>query len=155
RANRTKIRDIARGKRVLNLFAYTCGFSVAAALGGAEEVVSVDASVAALERGRANMLLAGVDSGPHPFLAHDVFSFLDRARRKCENFDVIILDPPSYSTTKSHRFSASSDYGALAENVLSLLRPKGQLFAFTNHRGIGRQRFRRILHEAARAVHRE
>jgi 23S rRNA (cytosine1962-C5)-methyltransferase len=156
RANRRRVREMAAGARVANLFAYTCGFSVAAALGGAARTVSVDASVAALERGRANMEHAGV--GPleaHAFVADDAFAWLARAARHRERFDLVVLDPPSYSTTKRGRFVADSDYADLAAAALAILAPDGKLLACTNHRGITPSRFRRILFDAARRAGRD
>jgi 23S rRNA (cytosine1962-C5)-methyltransferase len=155
RANRRRVREMARGKRVANLFAYTCAFTVAAALGGASRTVSVDASAVALERGRANLAHAGVEGGDHAFVAEDAFGWLARAARRGERFDVVILDPPSYSTTKRGRFVADSDYPELAASALSLLAPHGRLLACTNHRGISPGRFRRMLFDAARLAKRD
>jgi 23S rRNA (cytosine1962-C5)-methyltransferase len=156
RSNRRRVRDLAAGKRVANLFAYTCAFTVAAALGGAARSVSVDASAAALERGRANLSHAGVlDRGEHTFVAADAFAWLARAARRGERFDLVVVDPPSYSTTKRGRFVAGSDYGDLAAAAMSVLAPGGKLLACTNHRGIPQARFRRIVFDAARAAKRE
>jgi 23S rRNA (cytosine1962-C5)-methyltransferase len=156
RSNRLRVRARAAGKSVANLFAYTCAFTVAAALGGARRTVSVDASAAALERGRANLAHAGVTSrGEHAFVVDDAFSWLKRAARRGERFDLIVLDPPSYSTTKRGRFVAEADYVHLAASALALLAPRGELLACTNHRRITRARFRRILFDAARAAKRE
>ncbi|HEY6458866.1 MAG TPA: class I SAM-dependent methyltransferase, partial [Polyangiaceae bacterium] len=151
RANRRRVRELARGASVANLFAYTCAFTLAAALGGAKRTVSVDASAAALERGRENLAHAGVlESGDHAFVADDAFAWLARAARKGERFDLVVLDPPSYSTTKKGRFVADTDYAALAAQALTLLAPGGRLLASTNHRRISPSRFRRILFDAGR-----
>jgi 23S rRNA (cytosine1962-C5)-methyltransferase len=156
RMNRRRVREMAAGARVANLFAYTCAFSVAAALGGAERIVSVDASVSALERGRANMQHAGVPaSEAHAFIADDAFNWLARAARRGERFDLVVLDPPSYSSTKRGRFVADSGYGALAAEAFAILSPGGRLLACTNHRGISPARFRRILFDAGRKAGRE
>lgn len=156
RANRRRVRDLARGRSVANLFAYTCAFTVAAAVGGARRTVSVDASAAALERGRANLAHAGVlDEGDHSFVADDAFAWLARAARRGERFDVVVLDPPSYSTTKRGRFVAETDYADLASTALAIVVPGGRLLACTNHRRISRSRFRRILFDAARAAKRD
>ena len=72
-----------------------------------------------------------------------------------EPFDLILLDPPSFATTKQSRFSASGDYVKLAALAFHALAPGGRLLACTNHRGIARSRFRRFLHEAARDSGRE
>jgi 23S rRNA (cytosine1962-C5)-methyltransferase len=156
RANRRRVREMASGKSVANLFAYTCAFSAAAALGGARKTVSVDASAAALERGRANLAEAGVlASGEHLFVADDAFGWIARAGRRGERFDVVILDPPSYSTTKRGRFVADSDYASLAASALGLVAEGGRLLACTNHRGISPARFRKVLFDACRAAGRE
>jgi 23S rRNA (cytosine1962-C5)-methyltransferase len=155
RANRRRVRELAGGKSVANLFAYTCGFTVVAALGGASRTVSVDASVAALERGRANLVRAGLSGAEHTFVAADAFGWLAQAARRSERFDVIVLDPPSYSTTKRGRFVADTDYVDLAAAALGITSPGGRLLACTNHRGISQSRFRRILFDAARAAKRE
>ena len=156
RGNRRRVRELAEGKRVANLFAYTCGFTVAAALGGATRTVSVDASTVALERGKANLANAAVlDRGEHVLVVADAFAWISHAVRARERFDLVILDPPSYSTTKRGRFVADTDYVDLAASTLELLAPHGKLLACTNHRGIGRSRFRHVLYEAARAAKRE
>jgi 23S rRNA (cytosine1962-C5)-methyltransferase len=156
RSNRRRVRETASGENVANLFSYTCGFTVAAALGGAARTVSVDASVAALERGRANLEHAGVAaSAAHTFIADDAFAWLSRTARAGERFDLVILDPPSYSTTKRGRFVADSDYVPLAAGALAILVRGGRLLACTNHRGISPAKFRRLLFAACRSANRE
>jgi 23S rRNA (cytosine1962-C5)-methyltransferase len=151
RANRRRVREMSAGKSIANLFAYTCAFTVAAALGGSQRTVSVDASAAALERGRANLANAGVlEQGQHSFVAGDVFAWLARTRGRGERFDLVMVDPPSYSTTKRGRFVAETDYVDLAAAALSIVAPGGRLLACTNHRGISAARFRRTLFDAAR-----
>jgi 23S rRNA (cytosine1962-C5)-methyltransferase len=156
RGNRRRVRALAAGVHVANLFAYTCAFTVAAALGGAERTVSVDASAAALERGRGNLAHAGVaDDARHTMVAGDVFAWLARATRRGERYGLVVLDPPSYSTTKRGRFVADSDYARLAADAMAILAPGGRLLACTNHRGISRSRFRRVLFDAARLAKRD
>jgi 23S rRNA (cytosine1962-C5)-methyltransferase len=157
RLNRRAVRSIARGARVLNLFAYTCGFSIVAALGGARSSVSVDASLAALERGRAGFEVAGLEVGKdHAFVAEDVFAWLAReARRKGERFDLAVVDPPSYSSTKKRRFVVESDYGELVAATAEVIAPGGRIVACCNHRGMARAKLRRLVHEGAKAAGRE
>lgn len=156
RHNRRRVREMAAGKAVANLFSYTCAFTVAAAAGGAARTVSVDASAAALERGRANLARAGLlEGGRHELVADDAMAWLARAARKAERFDLVILDPPSYSTTHRGRFVADRDYVTLATAALAIVSPGGALLACTNHRGISAQRFRRVLFDAARAARRD
>ncbi len=156
RANRRRVRENATGKRVCNLFAYTCAFSIAAARGGAVRTVSVDASVTALERGREGFARANLARGAeHAFVAEDAFAWLRRAGKGSERFDLVLLDPPSYSSTKKRRFVAKTDYAGLAAEAMALVAPGGVLLACANHRGISQGRFRKMLHDAARAAKRE
>lgn len=156
RANRLRVRGLASGGSVLNLFAYTCGFSLAACLGGAWRTISVDASAGALQRGEemfaANERLGAADD---QFVVGDVFSLFPELKRRYGLFDLVILDPPSFATTKTSRFSASSDYGKLVAQVLPLLRPGGRLLASTNHRGITPDRFRTLVRKGAELAGRD
>src|SRR5204863_4424100 len=102
RENRRFVRDLAPAT-LLNCFAYTCSFSVAAATVGAK-TVSVDLSKKSLARGRENFALNSLPTTDHRFLAHDVMAVLPRLARKWGNFDVIMLDPPTFS--RSHRAKA-------------------------------------------------
>lgn len=156
RLNRRAVRRSSRGAAVANLFSYTCAFSVVAALGGARRTVSVDASLAALERGRAGYALAGVELGrDHAFFGEDAFSWLVKAAKKDERFDLVIVDPPSYSSTKKRRFVAESDYDELVALAAAIVAPGGRILACCNHRGMARQKLRRLVHEGARAAGRE
>jgi 23S rRNA (cytosine1962-C5)-methyltransferase len=155
RANRRRLREMAAGKRVANLFAYTCAFSVAAAKGGAVTTTSVDASAVALGRGQANFTRAGVPLAGHAFVADDVFAWLARAKARSERYDIMVLDPPSFSTTKQTTFTAVGGYVDLAAQALLLLAPGGVLLACANHRKMVRAKFRRYLHEAAHAAGRK
>jgi 23S rRNA (cytosine1962-C5)-methyltransferase len=156
RTNRKRVREMANGLKVANLFSYPCAFSVAAAAGGAASTVSVDASVNALERGRANFEHAGfLEKGVNTLVADDAFRWMARAARRGDTFDLIIVDPPSYSTTRQGRFVAQNDYSALAASALELLAPGGRLLACTNHRGISANRFRRMLFDACRSAKRD
>ncbi|MEI8256429.1 MAG: class I SAM-dependent methyltransferase [Deltaproteobacteria bacterium] len=154
RANRALVRTLARDAHVLNLFAYTCAFTVAAAAGGARAITSVDVASRALAWGRENLAANGFADDPsHTFVTADVFGWLGGARARGDQFDLVLLDPPSYSTTKDgSRFSAESDYGDLAARALPLVAPGGRLLAWSNHRGISRLKLRRQLQEAARVA---
>ena len=149
RENRRRVRALAAGKRVLNLFAYTCPFTLAAAAGGATRTVSVDAARAAIERGQRGLEHAGLAGDHHAFVIDDVFAWVEQAKRRGEVFDLVLLDPPSYSTVGASRFSADA-YRPLAAKVMPLVARDGQLFACTNHRKTVRAKLRRLLHEAAR-----
>jgi 23S rRNA (cytosine1962-C5)-methyltransferase len=104
---------------------------------------------------RRNLDAVAADPALHETLEVDVIPWLDRVAPKGEPFDLVILDPPSFATTKQSRFSAADDYRDLAARALRVLVPGGRLLACTNHRGLARAKFRRFLHEAARATARE
>jgi 23S rRNA (cytosine1962-C5)-methyltransferase len=153
RDNRERVRAAAKSRRVLNLFSYTCSFSVAAALGGASRVTSVDLSRRALRRGEQNFRLSGLDPSAHAFVCEDVLRYLTRSVERREHFDLIILDPPSFSTAgKGKVLRVDRDYARLVSLCLRLLSPSGQLLAVTNHRKTSPAALRRIvLDEAERA----
>lgn len=163
RLNRRALREACaaqKGARVANLFSYTCAFSIAAARGGAKQTVSVDASLLALERGREGFAAAGIALGAvgqpaHTFVGEDAFSWLARAAKKGERFDIVVLDPPSYSSTKKRRFVAETDYGELVGLACALVGPGGRIIACCNHRKLGRAKLRRLIHEGVREAKRE
>ncbi len=101
RANRAKVRAM-RPKRALNTFAYTCSFSVVAAMAGAE-TMSVDLSRKSLDRGKENFALNNIDEKGHRFLADDTLDLLPILDSRKERFDLIILDPPTFSRGKNGR----------------------------------------------------
>ncbi len=131
RQNRGVVR-VVRPKRMLNCFAYTCAFSVAAAAVGAE-TVSVDLSKKSLARGRENFSLNALETGGHRFVAEDVMEFLPRLGRKAEKFDMIILDPPTFS--RSHRgkaFQVESDYETLLLGAIEAAERHARILLSTN-----------------------
>lgn len=150
RAHRARVRSLARGARVLNLFAYTCGFTVAAAAGGASETISVDAAKRALERGRANLALAGLD-GAHRFIADDAFDVLAKMARRGEQFDLVCVDPPTFSTTRSSRWTSGGDWERLLRDVLRVTAPGGRVLATSNDRRMSQAEFRAYAKRAARS----
>ncbi|MGA2242459.1 MAG: pseudouridine synthase [Verrucomicrobiota bacterium] len=116
----------------LNCFAYTCGFSVCAAKAGAK-TTSLDLSKKYLEWGRRNFALNGLDPAAHDFIYGDAFDWLRRLAKKWRVFDVVALDPPTFSQSKEHGvFRAEKDYGKLVAVALPLVKPGGVLFASTN-----------------------
>jgi 23S rRNA (cytosine1962-C5)-methyltransferase len=150
RDNRRRVRELAQGKSVLNLFCYTASFSVAAALGGARRVVSVDQARRPLAIARENFGVNGLFPEAHAFVQADALEWLARARRKSERFDLVVLDPPSFASSAGGApFSVAKRYGAVAELALAVLAPGGHLFAVTNHRATSLGRLRRTLREAA------
>jgi 23S rRNA (cytosine1962-C5)-methyltransferase len=150
RDNRRLVKDLSKDARVLNLFSYTCSFSVAAALGGAAETISVDLSRRALERGRQNLARNALPLEGHKFFQEDAMAYVARAARRGERFDVVVLDPPSFGTRGKGTFSVERDYAPLAERVLTLVAPGGHLLAVTNHRKTSANDLRTLLDDAAR-----
>ena len=122
----------AGGARLLNTFAYTCSFSVAAARAGLR-TTSLDLSKKYLEWGRRNFVLNGLDPAGHDFIYGEVFNWLRRLARKQRAFEVIVLDPPTFSQSREEGvFRAEKDYGRLVTAALPLLAPQGLLLASTN-----------------------
>jgi 23S rRNA (cytosine1962-C5)-methyltransferase len=121
-----------KGAEVLNTFAYTCAFSVCAALAGAR-VTSLDLSKKYLEWGKRNFELNRLNPADHDFIYGDVFDWLKRFAKKQRQFDVVLLDPPTFSKSKeSGLFRAEHDYSRLLTDALKVLRPGGTLFASSN-----------------------
>ena len=117
---------------LLNVFAYTCGFSVCAARAGAR-TTSLDLSRRWLDWGKRNFALNQLALSGHEFLYGDAFDWLRRLAKKQRRFDVIVLDPPTFSQSKEFGvFQAEKDYGRLVTAALPLLRAGGVLFASTN-----------------------
>ncbi|TAL05076.1 MAG: hypothetical protein EPO07_04160 [Verrucomicrobia bacterium] len=121
-----------RQSAILNCFAYTCGFSVCAALAGAR-ATSLDLSKKYLDWGKRNFALNGLDPAAHDFIYGDTFDWLKRLAKKQRGFDAVLLDPPTFSQSKeSGVFRAEKDYGRLVTATLPVLKPGGVLFASTN-----------------------
>jgi 23S rRNA (cytosine1962-C5)-methyltransferase len=152
RDNRKAVRRLAgAGRQILNCFAYTCAFSVAAAIAGAG-TVSVDLSRRSLDWGRQNFAVNGLDSASgHEFLAGDVFAWLKRFGKQGRRFDGIILDPPTFSRDRAGRvFRAEEDFGELVALSAPLLAPGGWMLCTTNQRNLagGGGHFRRMIASA-------
>jgi len=118
--------------KILNCFAYTCGFSVCAAKAGAR-TTSLDLSKKYLEWGKRNFALNSLDPAVHDFIYGDTFDWLRRLAKKGRAFDAVVLDPPTFSQSKEHgTFRADKDYGKLVAAALPVLKPGGVLLASTN-----------------------
>ena len=145
REEHVRLRSLAGGRRVLNTFAYTGAFSVAAALGGAEKVTSVDVVAKVLERAKANFRRAGLDPEKHHFARMEVLEFLRMAGRRGWRFDAIVLDPPTFATFKSGRWCSRTDYPRLLEMALSVLEPEGILWMAANTEGFPAESFEGMI----------
>jgi 23S rRNA (cytosine1962-C5)-methyltransferase len=139
---RTWLRQHSNARSVLNLFSYTCSFGVCAVRGGAERVVNVDVSRPYLDWGKANYAQNDLDVDAHDFIYGDAFDWLARFARRHQLFDVVIIDPPSFSSTP---FSVTRDYVRLVESAGSVVAPGGTLVAATNHSGTSVRRFEEWL----------
>jgi 23S rRNA (cytosine1962-C5)-methyltransferase len=132
RDNRSLIGEHARGCRVLDMFANTGGFSVHAAAGGAREVVAVDSSAPALAAASRNMAhnLTRAEVAACAFRTEvgDAFEVMDRFTRKGERFEVVIVDPPSFTPRQTSVEKALQSYAMLAARAVKLVRPDGLLF---------------------------
>lgn len=133
RENRQWVQLNSQNKRVLNLFSYTCGFSLNAAKGGATEVVSVDVSQSFLNWGKTNFQLNGFDPNQFEFWSTDSIEFIKRTQKKNRKFDLIICDPPSFGRSKNGVFKIERDFSLLANLIFSLLAPKGKMLLSSNY----------------------
>lgn len=133
RYGRRWVQEQARGKRVLNLFAYTCGFSVAAVAGGAERVVNLDMARAALSRGRDNHRLNDHDLSRVEFLGHELFKSWGKVK-KSGPYDLVIIDPPSF---QKGSFALSRDYQKILRRLPELLAGGGTVLACVNDPDVG------------------
>ncbi len=131
RANRRRVRTQCSG-RLLNLFCYTCSFSVVAASAGAQ-TVNIDLARSALDRGRRNFALNNLSTEGHRFIADDVLEVLPRFARRGEKFEWIVLDPPTFSRGHKGRIlRLESDYGRLIESACVCAYPGSMVLLSAN-----------------------
>ncbi len=145
RVNRQKVGDAARGKHVLNAFCYTGAFSVYAFAGGAESVTSVDASKAAIDLCRQNVV-ANFASAPHHAEVADCFSYLTQIP---DTFDLIVLDPPAFAKHQRAVQRAMRGYETINALALKKIKPGGTLATFSCSQLISREMFRDAVMRAA------
>jgi 23S rRNA (cytosine1962-C5)-methyltransferase len=150
RENRRMVRDLARGRaEALNLFSYTGGFSVAAALGGARHVVSVDSDRDAIALARENFRANGLDPAGHAFAAEDAFDVLAAHRRAGRRFDLVVCDPPAFAKSQRTVDAAIAGYASLNRAALAVLAPGGILVTASCSARVSVEQFTDAVKEAA------
>ena len=134
RQARMMVAKEARGKVMLNLFAYTCTFGVYGAAAGAKRVDSIDLSNTYLEWGKRNMVLNDIEAAEHRFIKADNMQWL--AEHRIPNYEIIVLTPPTFSNSKMMKeaLDVQRDHLRLINHALRLLKPGGKLFFSTNSR---------------------
>jgi 23S rRNA (cytosine1962-C5)-methyltransferase len=149
RNNRKRVGELAKDKKVLNCFAYSGGFSVYAAAGGATSVVSVDISPAALKLAEENFQINNLDSSKHTLFTADAFELLREYKNKNEKFDLIILDPPAFVKNQGSVPDAARGYKDINLQAISIMQPNGILVTCSCSQHIDRMLFQKIVHDAA------
>jgi 23S rRNA (cytosine1962-C5)-methyltransferase len=146
RDNRAEVRRLMRpGLRLLNTFAYTGAFSVAAALGGAE-TTTLDLSQPYLDWAKRNFTHNSLDPAAHHFCKGDTFHWLQRFAKQGRRFDAIVLDPPTFSRDEKGKvFRVEKDFGELAALAAQVLEPGGWMLCCTNFRRMSPWEFERQL----------
>lgn len=136
RETRHRVASLAFGKRLLNLFSYTCAFSVQAAVAGASFTKSVDMSNTYTKWGRENFIINALPTEKNEIIRADCLKFLSNEINKCLIYDIIVIDPPTISRSKKmdQLFDIQADYIELILKSLKLLSPDGVIFFSTNSR---------------------
>ena len=154
RESRWRVRHLAQGLRVLNLYGYTGGFSAAAGLGGSSEVVTVDSAAPALALAEQTWALNGLDPARHKVAASDVFAFLDAAAGQKAQWDLIVSDPPSFAPNDASMAAALRSYGRLHAQCLQVLAPQGLLLAASCSSHVRREPFAETVLDGAKTARR-
>ncbi|MCS6958574.1 MAG: class I SAM-dependent rRNA methyltransferase [Pseudanabaenaceae cyanobacterium SKYGB_i_bin29] len=148
RENRRYVEGLSGGRTVLNCFAYTGGFSLYALRGGAKHVTSVDIGKGLETAIAQNIQVNGLDAKRHEFVAADCFSLLPHLVSQGRQFDLVILDPPSFAKTKQQRFAALRAYTKLNTIALQLVKPGGFLVSASCTSQVSPADFQTILADA-------
>jgi 23S rRNA (cytosine1962-C5)-methyltransferase len=146
RENRKLLAEYAHGKKVLNTFCYTGGFSVYALKAGAELVHSLDSSQKALDLTEENVALNGFDSSKHAVIKADAVDYLKNLK---EDYDIIVLDPPAFAKHLSARHKAVQGYMRINEAAMRQIKPGGLLFTFSCSQAVDKQLFHNSITAAA------
>jgi 23S rRNA (cytosine1962-C5)-methyltransferase len=149
RDNRLRLSELADGRDVLNAFAYTGAFGVWALRGGARHVVNLESSQPALDLGRANIALNGLDDTKVEDVAGDAFRVLRLFRDSRREFDLIVLDPPKFADSRSQLERATRGYKDINLLALKLLRPGGILMTFSCSGLVTPELFQQVVAGAA------
>jgi 23S rRNA (cytosine1962-C5)-methyltransferase len=142
---RARLAGWVAGKTVLNCFSYTGAFGLVAMENGASRALNLDASRKALDWAKENYRANVLTPDDYDFVVGDVFDWLGRFARRQQTFDLVILDPPSYSTVKKNRWVADKNYAELATLAARCVAPGGKLVACTNLAGFARRAFRQAV----------
>lgn len=145
RENRKRVQSLVKGKEMLNCFCYTSSFSVYAALGGGVKTTNVDISKKAIEWSKKNFQLNLIDCASHEFIVGDVWDWANLFQKRGRTFDVIIIDPPTFSTSKTTVLTIEKDIPRLLGLGLNLLRDDGVLVFSTNIAKMGFSKFFQLL----------
>ncbi len=146
RENRQLLETLSHGKKVLNMFCYTGGFSVYAMRGGAEQVHSVDSSPRAVELTEENVSLNFGADPRHEAICEDAFKYLERAG---DNYDIIILDPPAFAKHRAALHNALKGYTRLNMQAMKKIKPGGIIFTFSCSQVVTKDNFRNAVFTAA------
>ncbi len=150
RENRLRVRSLAAGRRrALNLFSYAGGFSLAAALGGTKEVVSVDVAAGAHATAQKSFRANDLDPGAHRFVTADAFDWLEKAAAGGERFDLVVSDPPSFAPNERALPKALAAYARLHRLCAAVLAPGGVFCAASCSSHVGLEAFLATLDDAA------
>ena len=152
RDNRSLVEQYSKGRRVLNMFCYTGGFSVYAMRGGASLVHSVDSSQKAVDLVNANMQLNFPDDPRHQAFAEDAFKYLDQMT---ESYDLVILDPPAFAKHRDAVRHAIKGYTKLNARAMEKMPEGSVLFTFSCSQAISKEQFRMAVFTAATLARRK
>jgi 23S rRNA (cytosine1962-C5)-methyltransferase len=145
RENRRLVRDLAPGKSVLNLFSYTGGFSIAAGVGGATNVTSVDSAAPAVAVSDRHWTLNGLPNEKHTAVTADAFEFLQQAAGQGRRWDLVVVDPPSFAPSAKSVERARTAYVKLMSAAAAVVQPGGLLAASSCSSHISESMFLEIL----------
>ena len=153
RERRNWVKHNSENKTVLNLFGYTGGFSLAAAVGGAKKTITVDVGTKYIEWAKQNFEANALDVEQHEFWVVDAFDFLEGAIKREHTFDLVICDPPSFSRSKTGVFKIERDYKLLLQYCAQVLNKNGQLIFSTNLEEWNQKDFEKKCGELAQELH--